>query len=84
MEKKIPSHRRSKEQQRKSEDAGERDARAAKGGSRVMAAVAVFDGRSHYSDVSTGTDKKIQEPPLDPKAIETAFESLLVSSRQYT
>ena len=83
MEKKSSSQRRSKEQQR-SEDAGERDAKAAKRGSRVMAAVAAFDGKSHHVEVSTGTDKQIPEPPLDPKAIETAFESLLVSSRVYT
>lgn len=82
-EKKSSSQRRSKEQQRKSEDAGERDARAAKRGPRVMAAVAAFDGKHQHSDVSTGTDKKFPEPPLDPKAIETAFESLLVSSRDY-
>lgn len=83
VEKKQSSQRTSTERQRKSEGAEERDARAAKRGSRVMAAVAAFNGKSQHSDVSTGIDKKPLEPPLDPKAIETAFESLLVSSREY-
>ena len=41
-----------------------------KRGARVMAAVAAFNGRTKESET---------EPPLDPKAIDAAFEEMLVS-----
>ncbi|KAL8796245.1 MAG: hypothetical protein Q9195_001360 [Heterodermia aff. obscurata] len=77
-EKKAPSQRTNTEKQRKSEDAGV-DSVAVKRGSRVMAAVAAFNGKSQNSDVPKDIVNKTQEPPLDPKAIESAFESLLES-----
>ena len=77
-EKKAQSQRTGTEPQRKSEDVGV-DSVAVKRGSRVMAAVAAFNGKSQNSDVPKDIVNKTQEPPLDPKAIETAFESLLVS-----
>lgn len=77
-EKKAPIQRTSTEPQRKSEDIGV-DSVAVKRGSRVMAAVAAFNGKSQIPDVPKDIANKTQEPPLDPKAIETAFESLLVS-----
>lgn len=79
LEKTAPSQRASAERQRKSEDAAENDARAAKRGSRVMAAVAAFNGKTQGTDVTTHTNTKALESPLDPETIETAFESLLVS-----
>ena len=78
FEKKAPNQRASTERQRKREDVGV-DSVAVKRGSRVMAAVAAFNGKSQDLDESKDMVKKTQEPPLDPKAIETAFESLLVS-----
>ena len=77
-EKKVPSQRASTERQRKREDVGV-DSVAVKRGSRVMAAVAAFNGKSQDLDEPKDMVNKTQEPPLDPKAIETAFESLLVS-----
>ena len=77
-EKKYPSQRASTEKQRKSEDVGV-GSLAVKRGSRVMAAVAAFNGKSQSSDVPKDRVSKTQEAPLDPKVIETAFESLLVS-----
>ena len=77
-EKNAPSQRTGTEPQRRSEDVGV-DSVAVKRGSRVMAAVAAFNGKSQISDVPKDIVNKTQEPPLDPKAIETAFESLLVS-----
>lgn len=77
-EKTAPSQQANTEKQRKSEDVGV-DSVAVKRGSRIMAAVAAFNGKSQNSDVPKDIVNKTQEPPLDPKAIETAFESLLVS-----
>ena len=77
-EKRAPIQRTSTEPQRKSEDVGA-DSVAVKRGSRVMAAVAAFNGKSQIPDVPKEIANKTQEPPLDPEAIETAFESLLVS-----
>ena len=77
-EKRAQSQRPSTEKQRKSEDVGA-DSVAVKRGSRVMAAVAAFNGKSQDSDVPKEIVNKTQEPPIDPRAIETAFESLLVS-----
>ncbi|KAK4694461.1 hypothetical protein P7C71_g3127, partial [Lecanoromycetidae sp. Uapishka_2] len=46
-----------------------------KRGSRVMAAVAVFNGKAKESTKEPA--KEIANPVIDPKEIETAFESLL-------
>lgn len=46
-------------------------------GSRVMAAVAAFNGKA--KDLPKDPPKDTETDQLDPKAIESAFESLLVS-----
>ena len=48
-----------------------------KSGSRVMAAVAAFNGKA--KELPKDPPKETETVPLDPKAIEKAFESLLVS-----
>ena len=48
-----------------------------KSGSRVMAAVAAFNGKA--KELPKVPPKETETVPLDPKAIEKAFESLLVS-----
>lgn len=72
------AQRASTEQQRKSEEADASTA-VVKGASRVMAVVAAFNGKSQNTVTSLEVTTKPQEPPLDAKAIDTAFESLLVS-----
>ena len=52
------------------------EARTNKRGSRVMAAVAAFNGKSNVS--TREANQEPQEVVLDVKAIETAFEILLV------
>ena len=48
-----------------------------KSGSRVMAAVAAFNGKA--KELPKDPPKEVETVQLDPKAIEKAFESLLVS-----
>ena len=55
------------------------DIRTAQRGSRVMAAVAAFDGKSR--EPTQGPHREAQKVELNVKAIENAFESLLVSIR---
>ena len=50
-------------------------------GSRVMAAVAAFNGKA--KDLPKEPPKDAETARLDPKAIESAFESLLVSHLLY-
>jgi hypothetical protein len=68
-------------EQVKSEDLSEQDRTRAKGGSRVMAAVAAFNDRSQEPAKQSGPVSKSPEPPLDPAAINNAFEELLVRYR---
>ena len=77
-DKKTQVQRASTDQQRQNEDM-EASTVAVKRGSRVMAAVAAFNGKSQIPNTLTEPFVKAQEPPLDAKAIDTAFESLLVS-----
>jgi hypothetical protein len=51
----------------------------AKRGSRVMAAVAAFNGKAK----EVGKEKE-QPTPLSPKEVEAAFEALLVSHHPLT
>lgn len=78
QDKKTQAQRVSIDQQRQNEDM-EANTVALKSGSRVMAAVAAFNGKSQLPNTPTEPIVKAQEPPLDAKAIDTAFESLLVS-----
>ena len=60
-----------------SNDSAGSDLPMAKRGSRVMAAVAAFNGKS--KELPKEPPKETDTVQLDPKAIEIAFESLLVS-----
>ena len=68
------SRKRSEDHAQPSSDV--RGATFSKRGSRVMAAVAVFNGRSKELPQKPALNGAPQ--PLDPRAIESAFESLLV------
>ena len=70
--------RTSAEQERKSEDSSELTKNKAKRGSRVMAAVAAFNDRSQEAVKQPAPTSKSPEAPLDPAAIDYAFEELLV------
>lgn len=65
-------------EQVKCEDSLEQTWTRAKGGSRVMAAVAAFNDRSQEPAQQLATVSKSPGPPLDPAAINNAFEELLV------
>ena len=60
-----------------SDDTSQSDLKTTKRGSRVMAAVAAFNGKA--KEPAKGPSHGTQAPEIDPRAIETAFESLLVS-----
>lgn len=79
-ERKLFSRRTSAEQQRQSEDSLEQDSMKHKQSSRVMAAVAAYNDKSQ-SDIRPLSALKTQEPPLDPAAINNAFEELLVGQQ---
>lgn len=76
-EKKSLSRRSSLEHQIISEDCSKPGFTTNKRGSRVMAAVAVFNGKSR--EPPHEPVKETHETRLDVKAIENAFETLLVS-----
>lgn len=63
-------------ERRKVSDSSSNSGIAAKRGSRVMAVVAAFNGRSKESS------KENAETKVDPKEIEIAFENLLVRASQ--
>ena len=67
----------SAENRKVSHDSGGSDLPMPQRGSRVMAAVAAFNGKAKY--LPKVPPKDSQTAQLDPKAIESAFESLLVS-----
>ena len=81
-DKKTQAYRASTDQERQNEEM-EASTAAAKKGSRVMAAVAAFNDKSQIQNTPTEPIRKAQEPPLDARAIDTAFESLLVSQVHY-
>lgn len=60
-----------------SNDSAASDLPMSRGGSRVMAAVAAFNGKA--KELPKEPFKETETVHLDPKAIESAFESLLVS-----
>ena len=77
-EENIPSDASSSVDNRKvSNHSAGSDTAMPKRGSRVMAAVAVFNGKA--KELPKEPPKENETVQLDPKAIETAFESLLVS-----
>jgi hypothetical protein len=76
-ETKSSNRRPSLEHKNISEDCSKPGVTMNKRGSRVMAAVAAFNGKSR--EPPQEPIKEIQEIKLDVKAIENAFESLLVS-----
>lgn len=65
-------------ERRKVSDSSSNSGIAAKRGSRVMAVVAAFNGRSKESG------KENAETKVDPKEIEIAFENLLVRASQFS
>lgn len=65
-------------EQMKCEDFSEQNRMRGKGGSKVMAAVAAFNDRSQGPAQRLLPVSKSPEPPLDPAAINNAFEELLV------
>ena len=75
-ETKSSSRRSSLELYNTSEDRSTSGVRMNKRGSRVMAAVAAFNGKSGVP--TQEPTQEVQEVKLDVKAIENAFESLLV------
>jgi len=68
-------------EQVKSEGSSEKNRNKAKSGSRVMAAVAAFNDRSQEPVKQLAPVSKSPESPLDPAAIDNAFEELLVRDR---
>ena len=68
---------RSLENRKVSNDSAGSDMPIPKRGSRVMAAVAAFNGKA--KELPKDPPKETETVQLDPKAIESAFESLLVS-----
>jgi len=79
-ERKVVGSRTDAEQVR-SEDSFDQNRTRAKGGSRVMAAVAAFNDRSQEPAQQLALASKSPEPPLNPAAINNAFEELLVRYR---
>ena len=75
-ETKSSSRRSSLEHHNISDDRSTSGVRMSKRGSRVMAAVAVFNGKSGVP--TQEPNQEVQELKFDVKAIENAFESLLV------
>lgn len=76
------SHRKLGNEPRKvSNETSKSAATVGKRGSRVMAVVAAFNGKAKESAKEQARD--VPNTPLDDKAIENAFESLLVSSKAY-
>ena len=65
------------ENRKVSNDSAGSDLPMPKSGSRVMAAVAAFNGKA--KELPKDPPKETETVQLDPKAIEKAFESLLVS-----
>lgn len=70
--------RSSQEHRKDSHDSSRTGLPTSKRGSRVMAAVAAFNGKT--KGLPEKPSQHVPEPGLDPQAIESAFESLLVST----
>ena len=80
IEKSILGRRTSLDQKKKSGDSSELHP---KGGSRVMAAVAVFNDISEKPANDLTPISKISDAPADPAAINHAFEELLVRCHSF-